>query len=65
MPQLHVADRFTEARRRDVFRLLVVGQDCGMSVAESLEMVCRRFRLEVGEARCIQQEGIEAHWPPL
>jgi hypothetical protein len=64
MPQLHRADRLTEARRQEAFRLLVVGQDYGMSVAESQEMVCRRFDVEEAEARRIQ-EGIEALWPPL
>jgi hypothetical protein len=65
MLQLHVADRLTEARRREVFRLLVVGQDCGMSVVEAREMARSRFGLDDEQLRRIEQEGLDGNWPPL
>jgi hypothetical protein len=65
MLQLHRADRLTEATRRAVFRLLVVGQDCGMSVPEAREMARSRFGLDDEQVCRIEQEGLQDGWPPL
>jgi hypothetical protein len=58
-------ERLAQALRMDAFRLLVVGQDCAMSIDESRQMVCARFSLPEDEVRRIEQEGLESDWPPL
>jgi hypothetical protein len=64
LPQ-HVAGKVSQALRMSVFRLLVVCQDYGMSVAEAREMIGRRYGLDEGQVRGLEREGLEAHWPPL
>jgi hypothetical protein len=57
--------RLREAQRMDAFRLLVIGQDYGMSTDESRSMVRNRFHLTNDEVRSIEEEGIANDWPPL
>jgi hypothetical protein len=54
-----------EEGRRAVFRLLVLGQDMGMTVAESRQMCCDRFSITEEEVRQIEREGVKDTWPPL
>jgi len=56
---------FPESRRQELFQLLVVAQDYGMSVAEAREMACDLFGLEATHVVRIEQEGLENDWPPL
>jgi hypothetical protein len=65
MLQLHVAGRLAQARRQEAFRLLVVGQDYGMSVAEARDMVRSRFDLDEEQVRHIEREGLQDGWAPL
>jgi hypothetical protein len=55
----------SEARRRDVFRLLVVAQDMQMSVEQSRVMVSEQYGLDEDRIRLIEQEGLAGQWPPL
>ena len=50
---------------REIFRVLVMAQDYGMSVAESRQMVRDHFGLTESQVILIEQEGVEADWPPL
>ena len=58
-------DRAAEARRKAIFRLLVLGHDHAMSVAESRAMVRDRFGVSDDAVRRIEREGIAGGWPPL
>ena len=42
-----------------------MAQDYGMSVAESRQMVRDHFGLTESQVILIEQEGVEADWPPL
>jgi len=56
----------TETRRRDVFRLLVSGQDLEMTVPESRQMVMDIFGLTEVQVIEVEMEGIRRRWlPPL
>jgi len=54
-----------EARRREIFRMLVGGQDLQMGVAESRLMVCEWFGVNEHQVRQIEEEGLDREWPPL
>jgi len=58
-------DRPAEDRRREVFRALVEAQDQGAGVARSRTLVAERFGLSEKQVRDIEQEGLQAEWPPL
>jgi hypothetical protein len=55
----------TEQQRKEVFYLLVLGQDMDMTIEESRDMVREKFGLDEGQVRQIEQEGVAAGWPPL
>jgi hypothetical protein len=55
----------TEEQRREAFKILIVGQDYGMSVEASRKMVAEKFGLDAGQVLQIEQEGRAAGWPPL
>lgn len=57
--------RLPQPRRMEVFRALVEAQDGELSVAQSREMVSRRFDLSEMEVRMIEREGLDRQWPPL
>ena len=54
-----------EARRREVFRLLVTAQDLEMTVAESRQMVAHTCQLTESQVIKIEREGLAGSWPPL
>ena len=54
-----------EARRKEIFRLLVKLQDEGLGVGESRETVAMRERLSIEQVKEIERAGIEHKWPPL
>ena len=65
MAQAQTTEDLPVSRRMELFHLLVVGQDCGMSVAEAREMVCVLYGLVESQAIRIEHEGLETAWPPL
>jgi hypothetical protein len=65
MSQLDVGQPLSEARRREVFLILVDTQDGGFPVAESHEVVAGRYEVTERQLRDIEREGLENDWPPL
>jgi hypothetical protein len=61
----HDTLRLPEERRKEAFRALVEAQDSNMSVAQSRELVARRFDLTENEVRQIEREGLNRQWDPL
>ncbi len=60
------ARRVNEKTRQEIFRKLVVTQDMGiMSVADSRSTICKEFDISDELLRQIEEEGLEAEWPPL
>ena len=51
--------------RKAVFLALVAAQDMGMGVVRSRKEVAEQFGLSDREVRRIEQEGLDAGWPPL
>jgi hypothetical protein len=49
----------------EAFRALVEAQDAKMTVAQSRALVAERFGLTEHQVKRIEQEGMEAEWPPL
>ena len=54
-----------DARRREIFRLLVTAQDLEMTVAESRQMVVNMWGLSEVQVIQIEREGLAGKWPPL
>jgi hypothetical protein len=65
MRQAGIGEEIPEVRRKEIFGVLVLGQDLEMTVAESRRMACERFGLAEGQVREIEREGIRRKWPPL
>jgi len=57
--------RLSEDERRAVFLALVAAQDMGMGVVRSRKEVAGQFGLSDREVRRIEEEGLDAGWPPL
>jgi hypothetical protein len=55
----------TQEQRMEVFRVLVQAQDRGLSVSASRAAVGQRYRLSDVQLLRIEQEGLDAEWPPL
>jgi transcription elongation GreA/GreB family factor len=53
------------AKRKEIFLALVEAQDVGDNVLQSRKTVAERFAISEGRVRRIEQEGIDACWPPL
>ena len=51
--------------RKAVFLALVEAQDAGRGVVLSRKEVAERFGITDREVRRIEQEGLDASWPPL
>ena len=54
-----------DARRREIFRLLVTAQDLEMTVAESRHMLVNMWGLSEVQVIQIEREGLACKWPPL
>jgi hypothetical protein len=65
MSQSDVGQPLSEGRRREIFLVLVETQDGGIPVAESHEVVARRYEVTERQVRDIEREGLEGDWPPL
>lgn len=60
------AKRLTMQQKKEVFHALVSTQDLGlMSVSESVQHVAKQFEITEAQLRQIEDEGIDAEWPPL
>ena len=57
--------RLSEEERKAVFLALVQAQDAGVGVVRSRKQVAERFGISDREVRWIEQEGLDAGWPPL
>jgi hypothetical protein len=55
----------SEEERRSIFLALVEAQDGDSGVVKSRKEVARRFGITDRQLRKIEQEGIDAEWPPL
>ena len=60
-----MAKHLSEDERRAAFRALVEAQDAGRGVVLSRKEVAERFGITDREVRRIEQEGLDAGWPPL
>jgi hypothetical protein len=54
-----------EARRREIFRLLVTAQDLDMTVEEFRQMLVYMWGLSDVQVIQIEREGLAGKWPPL
>jgi len=60
------AKRLTVQQKKEVFHALVTTQDLGlMTVSQSVQHVAKQFELTEAQLRQIEDEGIDAEWPPL
>ena len=60
------AKRLTVQQKKEIFHALVSTQDLGiMTVAQSVQHVAKQFEITEPQLRQIEEEGIDAEWPPL
>jgi len=60
------ADReLLEEERKAIFLALVQAQDGKVGVTRSRKEVTERFGVSDRQLRRIEQEGLDAQWPPL
>jgi hypothetical protein len=55
----------SKERRMEVFLALVEAQDRRVTVLQSREDVASRFGITKARLARIEQEGLDAGWPPL
>ena len=56
----------TAQQKKEIFHALVLTQDLGlMTVAQSVQHVAKQFEITEAQLRQIEDEGIDAEWPPL
>ena len=65
MSQPAEQESLSEARRKEIFVVLVEAQDQAMTVPQSRKAVAEWFGLDEGQVRRIEREGLDHHWPPL
>jgi hypothetical protein len=65
MPQPQPEKPLSQAERMDIFLALVEAQDDKMTVLQSRKFIAERFGLSDRQVRKIEQEGLDANWPPL
>ena len=54
-----------EEERRGIFLALVEAQDTTRDVAESRKTIAGRFGITGASVKRIEEEGLDAGWPPL
>jgi DNA-directed RNA polymerase sigma subunit (sigma70/sigma32) len=60
------AKRLTAQQKKEIFHALVTAQDLGlMTVSQSVQQVSKQFEITEAQLRQIEDEGIDAEWPPL
>ena len=65
MAKQEAIKRLSEEERRAAFLALVQAQDAGKGVILSRKEVAEKIGISDREVRRIEQEGIDAEWPPL
>ena len=55
----------TLERRMELFKELVVLQDQELGTVRSRKVIAERFGVGENVVRRIEEEGIQAEWPPL
>jgi hypothetical protein len=65
MTKSEAEQALAEAEPRAIFLALVEAQDVGDNVLQSRKAIAERFEISDGLVRRIEQEGIDACWPPL
>jgi len=55
----------TLERRKAIFLALVETVRSVLDLHEARRIVAERFGLSQHEVELVEQEGVEAHWPPL
>jgi hypothetical protein len=55
----------TREQRKAIFLELVRAQDQGLPVAQSRRDVAGMYGLSQRQLLAVEQEGLEARWPPL
>ena len=65
MAKQEAIKRLSEEERRAAFLALVQAQDAGKGVILSRKEVAEKIGISYREVRRIEQEGIDAEWPPL
>jgi hypothetical protein len=58
-------EQISEDRRREIFAAVVNAQDGKVDVARSRQLAAFQFGLNETQIEQIEQQGIEAGWPPL
>jgi hypothetical protein len=65
MSQTDAEGALSEPRRKEIFLALVEAQDQDMTVAQSRKVITERFGVTDRQLKSIEQEGLDAEWPPL
>jgi hypothetical protein len=65
MPKPEADKALSQAERMELFRALVEAQDSKLTVAQSRQAVAERFGVSERLVRRIEEEGLDACWPPL
>jgi hypothetical protein len=65
MPKPEVEKRLVVAERKAIFLALVETQDEAVNVLQSRKTIAERFAISEGRVRRIEEEGLDAGWPPL
>jgi hypothetical protein len=58
-------DEVMDEERRLIFLALVAAQDGDANVVKSRKDILKQFGITDRQLRRIEQEGIDAEWPPL
>ena len=58
-------EQLSEERRKEIFLALVTAQDRDVGVPQSRRQVAEKFGVTEARVRQIEQEGLDAQWPPL
>jgi DNA-directed RNA polymerase sigma subunit (sigma70/sigma32) len=65
MAQQQTSSTLSLEDRKQLFLALVDAQDGGMTVSQSRKAVAAEFGVSEQTVRQIEEEGIDAEWPPL
>ena len=65
MPKKEDGRFLPAAERKAIFLALVEAQDARMGVGQSRKEIARRFGISDRQLGRIEEEGIDAEWPPL
>jgi hypothetical protein len=52
-------------RRMEIFQMVVEAQDQGLSTVRARQQAAKQFAVSETAVRRIEDEGLQAEWPPL